>query len=171
MKIKFIIVFIIFLFVSKLTVAQNQEQDRKEIDKVVSSLYKAISFGKGETPDYDLLNDIHFSEAVVGVVDTTKIKIFTEEEFRTANKVAFKKHKVISFHEKEIHEITHVYGGVAVRFSSYEFTIKLENKQQTIRGVNTIQLVKKPKGTWVIYSVIFSDNRSYPDVPSIYLKK
>ena len=73
MKTKYILVVGVLLYVSKLTIAQNQEQDRKEINEVVSNLYKAISFDKGETPDYDLLNKIHFSEAVVGIVDTTRV--------------------------------------------------------------------------------------------------
>ncbi|TSE07400.1 hypothetical protein [Aquimarina algiphila] len=171
MKISHFSLLIIMLFLSKLIFAQNQDVDRKEIDEVISDLYKSISFDKGGAPDLDKLTSIHHAEAMVGAVDTSKVRMFTEKEFRAANKKAFEKNNIISFQEKEINAITHVYGGVAMRFSTYEFTIKREGKERTIRGVNTIQLIKDPKNGWLIYSVIFSDNRSYSDLPSIYLKE
>ncbi|GGI57586.1 hypothetical protein [Winogradskyella haliclonae] len=150
--------------------SQNQEEDRKHIDEIIMKLYKSISFTKTKSPDYKTLKAIHYHEAIVGAVDTTQIKMFKEADFTNKNKENFKKYNVKSFVEKELSHITHVYGGVAVRFSPYEFTIKAGDKQQTIRGVNTFQLIKDPKKGWLIYSTIFSDTTSYPDIPEAYLK-
>lgn len=169
MKFNFVLLFSLLL--STFLVAQNQEEDRKAIDQVVAKLYKAISFTNGEGANDEVLKSIHYSEAIVGLVDTSRIRMFSEREFREKNSEAFNKNNVISFVEKELSHLTHVYGGVATRFSTYEFTVKLANRERTIRGINSMQLIKDPEKGWLIHSTIFSDNGSYPEVPKLYLKK
>lgn len=171
MNFNYRILLIVILLISKSTFSQNQNQDRKAIDHIIASLYKAISFDKGGAQDQETITKIYYEEAMVGVVDTAKVRMFTEREFRAANEKAFKNGNITSFQEKEINAITHVYGGVAMRFSSYEFVVKREDKERKVRGVNTIQLIKDPEKGWLIYSVIFSDNRTYPDLPSKYNHK
>ncbi|TPN86969.1 hypothetical protein [Aquimarina algicola] len=171
MNIKYITLLICTFLISATAFSQYQDQDKKAIDKVISKLYRAISFDKGEGQDREALKQIHYREAMVGMVDTTKIRMFTEDEFRETNQKAFKNAKITLFQEREINAITHVYGGVAMRFSSYEYRVKREDKERSVRGVNTIQLIKDPKQGWLIYSVIFSDTNSYPDLPDIYTKQ
>ncbi|MCL6275457.1 hypothetical protein M3P19_15695 [Muricauda sp. 2012CJ35-5] len=149
--------------------AQNQEQDRKAIDNLIDKMYKSISFIDGGSVNDTVLDAIHYSDAIIGIVDKRGIQMFNEKEFRAQNAEMFKKNKVTSFVEKELSSTTNVYGGIANRFSTYEFVIKAGEKELKIRGINSIQLVKDPEKGWLIHTTIFSDNGSFSEIPQIYL--
>ena len=160
-----------FIMFSIFTWAQNQEEDRKQIDTLIAKLYKSISFTNGEGADHKTLIAIHYAEATIGSIDTAQIRVFTEKEFRQKNKEAFEKNNVTSFVERELNHITHVYGGVAMRFSSYEYILKLAGREIKARGVNAFQLIKDPKKGWLIYSNMYSDTRTYGHLPPKYSEK
>ena len=140
-----------FILFSIFTWAQNQGEDRKQIDALIAKLYKSISFTNGEGADNEALIAIHHTEATIGSVDTAQIQIFTEKEFREKNEEVFEKNNVVSFEERELNHITHVYGGVAVRFSTYEYILKLAGREIEARGVNAFQLIKDPEKGWLIF--------------------
>lgn len=159
----YLLLLIFVTFLSNTTVAQENKEDYKEIDTVVAKLYTAISFTDGKGADAETLKEIHHERAMMGSISIKNLRIFSEEEFRDVNNEVFKKNNVLSFQEKEIRHQTLVYGGVATRFSTYEFEIKTKNKELKVKGVNIFQLVKDPEKGWLIFSNVFSDNMSYPD--------
>ncbi|MDC6366846.1 MULTISPECIES: hypothetical protein [Flavobacteriaceae] len=143
--------------------AQHKNIDLEAIAALTKKMYDAISFDNGKIPVYNL-SEIYHKNAVIGAVDTVQAKIFPVVEFEEGNNAYFKKHRIVSFKEKELNATTHFYGGVAVRYSPYEFTIRSADHKVTVRGVNTIQYIKEPKIGWRIYSIFYSDTNSYPDL-------
>lgn len=163
LRMKIVLSFLLLLGVQSFCQAQHKKADLAKIDELTQKMYSSISFENGKIPIYDL-SSIYHKEAVIGVVDTIQVSIFTAIEFEEGNNAYFKKHKIISFKERELEGITHFYGGVAVRYSPYEFTLGSAKREVTIRGVNTIQYVKVPELGWRIYSIFYSDNTSFPDL-------
>ncbi|UII81127.1 hypothetical protein [Flagellimonas sp. CMM7] len=160
---KTVLSFLLLLGIQCFSQTQHKKANLAEINELTKKMYDIISFDNGNIPTYDL-SSIYHKEAVIGVVDTTQVSIFTAIEFEEGNNAYFKKHKIVSFKERELDGITHFYGGVAVRYSPYEFNLKSAEREVTIRGVNTIQYVKVPELGWRVYSIFYSDNTSYPDL-------
>ncbi|GGI57607.1 hypothetical protein [Winogradskyella haliclonae] len=156
-------------FLSANIIAQQEQDDYKQIDQVISKLYTSISFINGKEQDYITLKKIHHEKAMIGSISTKQARIFPVKEFRSKNKETFKKNNILSFQEKEIDYKTLVYGGVATRFSTYEFEIKTKDRELKVIGVNVFQLIKDPEKGWLILSNVFSDNMSYPN-PKTHIK-
>lgn len=142
---------------------QDYKEDYKQIDALISKFYNAISFTKTKQSDDKTLSEIYHPDAKVGTVNRKNVLIFPEKEFRAKNKKAFKDNNITVFQEREIRNNTHIYGGVATRYSVYEFIIKIAEKERKVKGVNTFQLIKDPEKGWLIYSCLYSDNMSFPD--------
>lgn len=143
--------------------ALEAQSDEQQIDALVSKLYASISFTDGKGANEDALNEIYHENALVGSISKRHAQVFTSLDFRARNAESIAKNQIVSFVEKELKHKTMIYGGVATRFSHYEFDIKSKTNQLNVKGVNVIQLIKDPKKGWQILSVVFSDNRSFPD--------
>lgn len=143
--------------------AQDFKEDYKQIDELISKFYTAISFTKTKQTDDKTLSELYHPDAKVGTVNKKNILIFPEKEFRAKNQKAFKDNNIATFQERETRHNTHVYGGVATRYSVYEFVMKIADKERKVKGVNIFQLIKDQKKGWLIYSCLYSDNISFPD--------
>ena len=160
----------LLLLTCSTALAQEYDSEKKAIDTLIAEFYEALTYTDSDGSDNAKLDALHYPDAMVGVVDTSRVRIFKELDFRKRSEEGLAKNNVVLFKEKELGSITHIYGGVAMRFSPYEFIIKSPSRELVVQGVNTIQLVKDPEKGWLVYSVFFSDNLSYPDVPKEYLK-
>lgn len=153
-----------------ITLAQQHENDLVEINELTADLYGSISFDNSKFPDLEDTKALYYEQAWIGAVDTSRVRMYPATEFEQKNHDSFVRNKVISFQEREIKGITHIYGGVAMRFSSYEYVLRTEKREIKTTGVNSIQLVKVPDLGWRIHSILFSDDHTYGTLPPQYSK-
>lgn len=167
---KFKLVITLTLFSVYALIAQQKAEDQAQIDAIIEKMYNSISFNADKPVDYATLDSIYHPDALIGKIDTARVQVFIAKEFRKKNKEAFKKNNIKSFKEHEIKGITNIYGGVALRFSSYEFFLETPNGKYHVKGVNSFRLIKVPNQGWRIYSNFFSDNLTYPELPKEYFE-
>ncbi|MCL6272628.1 hypothetical protein M3P19_01340 [Muricauda sp. 2012CJ35-5] len=161
-------ILVLSFFYALAAFGQSQAEDQAEIDAIIKKMYNSISFDANKPVDYATLDSIYHPDALIGKIDTARVQVFVAKEFREKNKKAFKKNNIKSFKEHEIKGITNIFGGVALRFSSYEFFLETSSGKYHIKGVNTFRLIKVPNQGWRIYSNFFSDNLTYPELPKEY---
>ena len=90
------------------------------IEVVINSLYKSISFKKGERPDLDKLKNLFLDEA--RLIRTTKdsYEVMSVDEFISNFNTQLDAGAFIEFREYEIKKKIDMFGGIAHVFSTYE---------------------------------------------------
>ena len=143
--------------------------DDAAIKKAVDDAYAALSFKAGETPQYDNIKDnfIQQAQLINYIADTAQI--LSIDNFVKAFKNYVETTKIKIFKEQEMYGKTDQFGNIAQRISSYKTYINSEDFVKE-RGVNSFQLIKTPQG-WKVSSIIWDIEKPGLSIPDYYLEK
>lgn len=143
--------------------------DEQAIKKAVNDAYAAISFKKGEEPQYDSIKNYFIPKAQLINFRNDTMQVTSIDQFVYLYRTFIESDSVKMFYEKEIYGKTEQYGRVASRISTYKTYLNTMDKPEE-RGVNSFQLVKTPQG-WKVSSIIWDVEKKGLKIPAYYLPK
>ncbi len=156
----------------KSKVYKANPDDVKSIDSIIKATYDVISGGVGVKRDWDRFNSLfHPSARLIPTGKNRQTGVFGAFSMKPEGYVERSGNFLIAngFTEKEIARKTEVYGNIAHVFSSYEGTFTQNGAKQTIRGINSFQLVNDGKRWWVLTIFWQGESEDNP-IPAKYLK-
>ena len=138
------------------------------IEVVINSLYKSISFKKGEHPNLQKLKKLFINEA--RLIRTTKDshELMSVEDFISSFIRRIEAGDFIEFHEYEIGKKIEIFGGIAHVFSTYETEFETRGGKLNARGINSIQLIEID-GEWKVVNIFWYNEDDENKIPSEYL--
>ncbi len=145
---------------------QADEPDLTTTAGVVETLYRSVSFGPGEEPDWDLLASLFFDNSVLAqpARGSQDVELWSLDQFIQSFKddlVTYEMRKT-GFWERVTGSSCSSFGRVANCDVVFEMRTDKDSPQPLGRGVDAIQMVKTG-GRWWIVSVATEHER--PDRP------
>lgn len=163
----------LLLAICSLTFAQTKDysKDVKSSESIIAALYEVISGEKGEARDWERFRNLFTADAKLIPTFTNKegqvaYRAITPAEYETS---FTKSIPVRGFFEREIFNVTEAYGNIVHVFSTYE-TTEEKNGEVTMRGINSIQLLKSNDRYYVV-NIFWSAETPQTPLPEKYLKK
>jgi hypothetical protein len=144
--------------------------DEAAINKVVHEAYAAISFSKGDTPNYEHIKSYFIPKAQVIDNSADSAQVASIGQFIYLYRSHVEADTVYAYSEKETFGKTEQFGKIAERISTYTATTNSKKANSTETGVNSFQLIKTPAG-WKISSIIWDTEKDGLKVPEYYLNK
>jgi hypothetical protein len=122
-------------------------------ESLVRGLYAAVSFGPGNTPDWDYVRSFFVPEAVFGVRKTrTSMDVLTVDGFVDWFVSDIKKFKMdeLGFEETVQKLKSTVYGNIAQVFVVYRARLRTPADRPGQLGLDSFSLMKKDGRWWVV---------------------
>ncbi|MDH3492869.1 MAG: hypothetical protein OEM82_04920 [Acidobacteriota bacterium] len=187
MKLKAIILSVVFVLLVSFAAAQEKgsteeakekkvtpdySADHKSIDSIINATYGVISGPKGQKRDWDRFRALFHADArlipsgkgrngeIGASASTPDGYIGRSEPFLMQN----------GFYEQEIARRSEIFGNIAHVFSTYEARFALEDKNPFLRGINSFQLFYDGKRWWIMTIYWLAESPENP-LPEKYLKK
>ena len=148
-------------------------EDVKSIDAIMKATYDVISGGIGVERDWDRFRSLfHPSARLIPTGRSRETGVFGARPLTPQGYIDSSGKFLVAngFIEKEIGRTTEVFGNIAHAFSSYEGTFTVEGKKNTIRGINSFQLMNDGKRWWVM-TIFWQGESPNNPIPEKYLKK
>ena len=171
---RFIIIVALFIISEQKNFAQNEDSlNVNSIDAVIENLYTSISGPVGKDRDWNTFRSLFADEARMYIASPIKdsgtvLRVITPEQYIEHNKTRLAD---VAFTEKEIHRITDGYGAITHVFSTYEsHFINTNNEEETVRGINSIQLFFDGNRYYILTICWDADPKNNP-VPERYLSE
>jgi hypothetical protein len=140
---------------------------RPVLDRLMAVFFAAVSFRAGERPCYAQLH-VLFIEGGLLIKNSTPVpEIATVDQFIAPRERMVDAGELTAFRERELAEITEVFGRVAHRFSTYEKCAALGGAESITRGMISTQFVAAPAG-WRISAMAWDDERDGLSLPPRY---
>lgn len=150
--IRLVLVFFVALL-APLAFAQDEyAADTADPDALIEALYDVISGPVGEARDWDRFRALFHPDARLFPTQprpdgSDTVGIMTPEDYIESNGPALVR---LGFTERELARRTERFGPLLHAWSSYEATLTAPEGPQTIRGVNSIQLVTDGARWWIL---------------------
>lgn len=142
----------------------------KTPQSTLAELYKAVSFGPGNVPDWDKVKTSFFLPEAVIVLRTgrEKMSVIDRDGFANLFIHDIKKYKLdkTGFQEKLLSQKMTIFGNIAHCFAVYEASVSGGVKQ---RGFDSFQFFKKD-GRWWIVSIVNDVPTPGNPIPEKFLK-
>jgi hypothetical protein len=141
------------------------------VDGVIKNLYAVISGPVGQRRDWNKMRDLFRPEARLSALGTDRegkprfLTMAIEDYIRNSGP-NFEQN---GFFEREIGRVTEQYGDMVHVFSAYEAR-REEKGEPYMRGINSIQLVKKDGRFWIVNILWNTETKENP-IPARYLAK
>jgi len=154
---------------STATVAANPD-DVKSADAILAALYDVISGDVGVKRDWDRFRSLFYPGAQMiptgrnPQTGEIRARRMTPEDYVGGAA----RLEAAGFQEKEIARRTETFGPVTHVFSTYEATHLVNGKRETMRGINSIQLLNDGKRWWVL-NIAWSGETPDNPIPAEYL--
>jgi hypothetical protein len=144
------------------------EEKINRIEVVINSLYKSISFKKGERPNLNKLKKLFIDEA--RLIRTTKdsYEVMSVDKFIGNFNTQLDDCSFIEFHEYEIKRKIEMFGGIAHVFSTYQTDFETPGGRLEASGINSIQLIEM-NSEWKVVSIFWYNEDEVNKVPEKYL--
>ena len=149
--------------------AANAE-DVKSIDAIMAALYDVISGDVGVKRDWNRFRSLFHPGAQMiptgrnpQTGEVRARRITPEDYIAGAARL-----EAAGFQEKEVARRTETYGAITHVFSTYEANHLVDGKRETMRGINSIQLLNDGKRWWVLNLAWSSETPDNP-IPAQYL--
>lgn len=169
-KLVFIIVLCsAFVSASAQTQVMTSNPELATVDGVIKNLYAVISGPAGQRRDWNKMRDLFRPEARLSALGTDRdgkprfVTMAIEDYIRNSGP-NFEQN---GFFEREIGRVTEEYGDLVHVFSAYEAR-REEKEAPYMRGINSIQLVKKDGRFWIANIVWNTETKENP-IPAKYL--
>ena len=138
--------------------------DRTQIDQLMVSFLRAVSFGAGEQPAYAALREL-FVDGARLINTTPEVReTSTVDEFIRVREEKVASGALTAFEELESAETTEVFGNVAQRWSTYRKRGTTDGVPIDARGVIGTQFVRTERG-WRISAMAWDDERPGVELP------
>jgi hypothetical protein len=141
------------------------------VDGVIKNLYDVISGPAGQRRDWNKMRDLFRPEARLSSLGVDRdgnprfLTMAIEDYIRNSGP-NFEQN---GFFEREIGRVTEQYGDMIHVFSAYEAR-REEKGTPFMRGINSIQLVKKDGRFWIVNILWNTETKENP-IPAKYLAK
>jgi hypothetical protein len=169
-----IIIIVLFFITAQKSLAQNEgSSNTNSIDAIIENLYKSISGPTGKDRNWNTFRSLFANEARMYIATPSKdsgtvLRIITPEQYIERNNTRLAD---MGFTETEIHRITDSYGAITHVFSTYEsHFINSKNEDETVRGINSIQLFFDGNRYYILTICWDADPKNKP-VPERYLNE
>jgi len=153
----------------------NDDEKYGSLDTLMKDLYRAISFGPGQEPDWDLLRHVFLPGGTLippKAANAEHAQVLTLERFIERASEQIRANSDLmgrGFREKEIARRTESYGPVVHVLSTYSGSFWNENQAAT-RGINSIQVLLDD-GRWWVVSILWADETPDNPLPRKYLRR
>lgn len=142
------------------------------VDGVIKNLYELISGPAGQLRDWNKMRDLFHLEARQGSLGTDRegkpaFATVTVEDYIRNSGPNFEQN---GFFEREIGRVTEQYGDMVHVFSAYEARRAEKDATPYMRGINSIQLVKKDGRFWIV-NILWNRETKENPIPAKYLNK
>lgn len=159
------------LFLSAQTQIIASNPELSTVDGIIKNLYGVISGPAGQRRDWNKMRDLFRPEArlsSIGVDREGNPRLLTMaiEDYIRNTGPNFEQN---GFFEREIGRVTEQYGDMVHVFSAYEAR-REEKGEVFMRGVNSIQLVKKDGRYWIANIMWVTETEQNP-IPARFLQK
>lgn len=135
-----------------LRIADNALNDPREIDGLMQDFYDVISFGDGESPDWERMTNLFSSHARITRLTPEGIDYMDLTSFRQMAEELIEVGAFTSFYERETARRQDQFGDVMHVASAYETRISPTAVDFIERGINSLQLIRE-RGVWRILSL------------------
>ena len=132
--------------------------DIAEIDEVTRRFFAAFTNVRGMNAQVDALYALFLPQALIAKCSASRPELMTVEQFVEPRRKLLAEGTLVDFEEREVWARTHVFGGIAQRFSVYEKSGTLSGARFTARGVKTMQLLRID-GAWRVLALSWEDER------------
>ncbi|MFZ4425848.1 MAG: hypothetical protein ACOYOO_01695 [Saprospiraceae bacterium] len=172
---KKIVFFVVSMMALTKVTAQTQiiatNPELATVDGVIKNLYEVISGPAGQLRNWNKMRDLFRPEARLSALGTDRdgkprfVTMAIEDYIRNSGP-NFEQN---GFFEREIGRVTEQYGDMVHVFSAYEAR-RAEKDTPYMRGINSIQLVKKDGRFWIVNILWNTETKENP-IPAKYLGK
>lgn len=150
-----------------MTISQENTNDKQAIDALTAAFFRAVSFSKGDSPDYQSLYQIFIESGQFLKVSASSPEISSVSQFIEPRQRSVLAGELTSFRESETAEITELFGNVAHRWSTYEKSGVSNGLEFTGRGIISMQFIRTADG-WRMSCMAWDDERSGLTIPERY---
>jgi hypothetical protein len=162
---------LLFIFSFSFAQTKDYSTDVKSSEAIIAALYDVISGDKGQARDWDRFKNLFTTDAkliptFVNKEGKVAYRAITPAEYETSFTKSIPQR---GFFEKEISNVTELYGNIVHVFSTYETREERDGKV-TMRGINSIQLLKSDDRFYVV-NIFWSSETPQTPLPERYLKK
>jgi hypothetical protein len=153
-----------------LTTRAAAPADVATLDGIIAAFYDVVSGPAGERRDWArdstlYTRDARFTvEAPAGAAATGRWHTIDHATYARSSNAFLER----GFFEREIHRVTHEFGGMAHVFSTYEWTAPTATGPQRGRGINSIELVFDQGRWWITFAQWTAETPERP-IPAQYL--
>ena len=130
----------------------------KELDRLASEFFRAVSFETGETPSYQTIHTLFIEQGLLIKNVGLTPEISSVREFIEPREALISSGTLTRFHESELSASTDIFGNVAHRFSSYLKSGTSNGVLFEARGMITTQFINTPTG-WKMTAMAWDDER------------
>jgi hypothetical protein len=152
-----------FVLTTQGNVAANPA-DVATLDSIMAAVYDVISGPAGQRRNWDRMRSLFTSNARLMPLGRAGLRSGSVEDYISSSGPFLEER---GFTEREIGRVVEQYGDIAHVFSAYEgrFTA---GDPQTIRGINSFQLVRHG-GRWWVVSIMWQAETPENPIPARYL--
>jgi len=140
-----------------------------DIQHLIDTVYKSISFDKGGEPNWELLESTMMAGATFSQPPRrpAKRQIIGTEAFIASFKEDLDLYKMreTGFWERIINTETTVFGNTAVAFVVFEVRVEEDVNKPMGRGVDSISMVRS-EGRWWVTSILTDWERPGQEIPA-----
>ena len=134
----------------------------------VTKMYQSISFRAGNELDLDNFERLMHPGARLVHVSADGAETLSVAQFTKRLRKNVRTGELRCFHEEQLSGSLELFGGIAHVLSTYAAQIELDTATTTMRGVNSIQLLRDGS-QWRIASVVWYDETADEQIPAEYL--
>jgi hypothetical protein len=140
---------------------------KREIDRLTTAFFRAVSFEAGEQPRYDHLYELFIGNGLLIRNSGPAPEIANIAQFIEPRQQLLSSGELTHFKEIELAEITEMFGTIAHRFSTYAKSGILNGKPFHARGMISTQFIFTPDG-WRISAMAWDDESPQREIPERY---
>ena len=137
-----------------------------ELAALTAAFLAAVTFAPGERPDYAAIRGLFIEQGVL-IKNIGTLEITTVDEFIAPRQALVDSGALTEFEERELAQITEVFGNVAHRMSTYSKRGVQDGVRFEARGVISTQFVFTPSG-WRMSAMAWDDERPGLVMPDRY---
>ncbi len=146
------------------------QDEVRDLDSTIETLYGVISGEKGESRDWDLFRHLFYPEAKLipsgkGQDGLYSARYMTSDDYVERSGTWLVEN---GFFEKEIHRVVQQFGNLTHVFSTYEAFRSESDDQPFMRGINSIQLLNDGERWWIL-NIYWTQESEENPIPSEYL--
>ena len=172
MKRSFFLLFTLSILYFQGNGQSDYKEDLTSVDNAMAALYEVISGDKGVERDWDRFRNLFIPEAKLIPSSKNKegemrYRIMSPDDYINSSGNYLVE---TGFHEVEIHRKTEQYGSLLHVWSTYESYRKKSDTEPFMRGINSVQMIKK-EDEWKIIQIYWLGETEDNKLPEKYLPK